>query len=175
MFNNCNKKMFSLAGQTVYKYGLDKTGQINYTFDKHGFREGNDYDQKPDYVFFGASTLAGIGVIEQKRFSRYFDNSWNFGLCGTYIDEESITNYNSFKKLKIDNAKIVFCWKNDNPLELLKLIKKLPKDVYHCVATKLDREKTCLYPKNLDYDVSNTHWGPITHEKFYKLLCYFLK
>ena len=77
MFNNCNEKMFSLAGQTVDKYGLDKTGQINYTFDKHGFREGNDYAQKPDYVFFGASTLAGIGVIEQKRFSRYFDNSWN--------------------------------------------------------------------------------------------------
>ena len=77
MFNNCNEKMFSLSGQTVDKYGLDKTGQINYTFDKYGFREGNDYDQKPDYVFFGASTLAGIGVTEQKRFSRYFDNSWN--------------------------------------------------------------------------------------------------
>ena len=175
MFNNCNKKMFSLAGQTVDTYGLDKTGKISYTFDQYGFREGNNYGQRPNYVFFGASTLAGIGVPEQKRFTRYFDNSWNFGLCGTYIDEESIINYHEFKKLKLHKAKIIFCWKNNDPENLLGLIEKLPKNVYHCVTTKLDRDKTCLYPRNLDFDVSNTHWGPKTHEKFYKLLCYFLK
>ena len=175
MFNNCNKKMFGLAGQTVDTYGLDKTGQIKYSFDTFGFREGNDYNVHPKFVFFGASTLAGIGVHEQKRFSRYFENSWNFGLCGNYIDEESIINYFTFKKLNLSDTKIVFCWKNNDPVALLDMINRLPNNVYHCVTTKLDREKTCLYPKNLDYDVSKTHWGPITHQKFYKLLCYFLK
>lgn len=168
-----------MAGKSVNRYGLDNTQKIVYTFDRYGFREGNNYQLRPKYVFFGASLLAGIGVEKEQRFSTYFDSSWNFGLCGTYTEEQHIQNYFSFLDSYKDsnNCKIIFCWKCSAPQDLQTLFDKLPcnKNIFHCVPIKIKRERTCLYLKNLDYDVSGTHWGPVTHKKFSKLLWQLLK
>ena len=179
MFNNHNKKMFALAGKSVNKYGLDQTKKIIYNFDEYGFRQGNNYNIKPKYIFFGSSILSGIGVKEEDRFSYYIQPSWNFGLCGQYTDYESIQNYFSFlSTYKFKNSlKVIFCWKNSNVKILEKLIDKIPDlgNIFHCVPIKINRQNTCLYLKNIDYDVSGTHWGPITHNKFAKLLWQLLK
>ena len=171
--------MFALSGKSLNKYGKDQTGKIVYRFDQYGFREGNDYKLQPTYVFFGASILAGIGVQKEHRFSNYIQPSWNFGLCGNYIEEESIQNYFSFvaNYRYENNFKVIFCWKNLEIEKLKRLISKVPdkENIFHCVPLKIEQKRTCLYLKNIDYDVSNTHWGPVTHEKFGKLLWQLLK
>lgn len=171
--------MLNLAGKSVNKYGKDQTGKIIYRFDQYGFREGNDYNLDPTYVFFGASALAGIGVQQEHRFTNYIQPSWNFGLCGKYIEEESIQNYFSFvsKYQSENNFKIIFCWKSLEIEKLEELINKVPdkENIFHCVPLKISRERTCRYFHNIDYDVSGTHWGPVTHKKFAKLLWQLLK
>lgn len=168
-----------MAGKSVNSFGLDNTGKIVYTFDQYGFREGNNYQLEPKYVFFGASMLAGIGVKKEQRFSAYFDASWNFGLCGTYSEEQHVQNYFSFLNAYKDsnNYKVIFCWRSSKLQDLQTIFDKLPcyENIFHCVPIKIKKENTCRYLKNLDYDVSGTHWGPITHKKFSKLLCQLLK
>ena len=173
--------MLSFANSCVNKYGLDNTGKILYNFDSYGFREGNNYDIHPSIVFFGCSYLFGIGVRFNERFSSYFNNSWNFGLCGEYIEEESLINYKLFKKnyRGYKTYKIVFCWKSSNTVQLKKLITSVDnnENIYHTIPTslKLKNYKLMRNLKNIDYDVSGTHYGPKTHQKFSKLLCHFLK
>jgi hypothetical protein len=181
MINNCNTKMFSFANCSIDKYGLDQTGKIIYKFDSYGFREGNNYDIRPSVIFFGCSYLAGIGVRFNERFSNYFNNSWNFGLYGEYKEEESLINYELFKKnyKEYNQYKIVFCWKSSNDVRLKKLITSVDnnENIYHTIPTslKLKNYKLIRNLENIDYDVSGTHYGPQTHQKFSKLLCYFLK
>ena len=181
MFNNCNKEMLSLAGSSVNKYGKDQTGKITYNFDSYGFREGNEYNIKPSIIFFGCSYLAGIGVGVNQRFSNYFDNSWNFGLCGKYTEEESLINYDSFKKSceEYTQCKIVFCWRSTNTSTLKKLIMSIDnnKNIYHTIPSNLKLENYRLMRnlENIDHDISGTHYGPRTHLKFSKLLWHFLK
>lgn len=171
--------MFSLANNSVDKYGLDQTGKIIYKFDSYGFREGNDYNIEPSIVFFGCSYLIGIGVTINQRFSSYFNNSWNFGLGGEYIDKESLINYELFKKnyKKYKECKIVFCWKSENIIQLKKSIMSISKNIYHVVPVnlKLKNYKLMRNLENIDYDISGTHYGPQSHQKFSKLLCHFLK
>jgi hypothetical protein len=181
MFNNCNKKMFFLANSSMDKYGLDQTGKIIYKFDSYGFREGNNYNIDPSIVFFGCSYLTGTGVNINQRFSSYFNNSWNFGLFGEYKEEELLVNYELFKKNYKDynTRKIVFCWKSKNSFQLKKLITSVDnnKNIYHTVPSniKLKNYKLLRNLENVDYDISGTHYGPLTHQKFSKLLWYFLK
>ena len=171
--------MLSLAGKSVSNYGLDQTGKIVYKFDQYGFREGNDYNTQPNYIFFGASILAGIGVDQDQRFSMYMEPSWNFGLCGSYTENEIVLNYFSFMesyKLQ-NNFKIIFCWKNSNIKELEKLMNSVPnnENIFHCVPVKINRIRTCRYLENIDNGACGIHWGATTHKKFAKLLCQFLK
>lgn len=179
MFYNHNKKMFAHANKTTNKFGLDQTGKIIYKFDQYGFRQGNDYNIEPKYIFFGSSMLAGIGVKEEERFTNYIVPSWNFGLCGQYLEKESIQNYFSFLDSYPykNNFQVIFCWKNSNIKELEELINKIPdkENIYHCVPLRTNHKRTCRYLVNLDYDVSGTHWGPVTHKKFAKLLWQLLK
>lgn len=180
MFNNCNKKMLSLAGSSVDRYGLDQTGKVVYKFDSYGFREGNQYSNKPSVIFFGCSYLAGIGVTVNERFSNYF-NSWNFGLYGSYTEEELLINYDLLKKNYKDYAqcKIVFCWKSTNIERLKKLIMSIEnnKNIYHTVPIdlKLEDYKLMRIVESIDHDVSGTHYGPESHLKLSKLLWHFLK
>ena len=173
--------MLSMAGSSVDKYGNDQTGKIIYNFDTYGYREGNDYNTRPSVVFFGCSYVAGIGVKANERFTNYFDDSWNFGLFGTYTEEELIINHHSFKKSYDDHArcKIVFCWKSTDVDRLKKLITSIENDknIYHTVPVdlKLKNYKLMRNVENIDYDISGTHYGPRSHLKFSKLLWHFLK
>ena len=38
MFENPNQEMYDHRNQTIDSWGNDSTGQVEYTFDKYGFR-----------------------------------------------------------------------------------------------------------------------------------------
>lgn len=179
MFNNSNKKMLSLANCSINTYGKDQTGKITYKFDPYGFREGNNYNIIPSTVFFGCSFVAGIGINTNERFSNYFNNSWNFGLFGEYTEDEIISNYEMFKKqfTEYKKTKIVFCWRSDDIDYLEMLIHSMDTNIYHTVPVdfKLKNFKIMRNIENIDYDVSKTHYGPKSHQKFSTLLWHFLK
>lgn len=182
MFPNCNKLMYNFANKKTSKWGKDQTGKITYEFDKFGFRSGNDYNQNPKYVFFGASYLGGIGVPAQRRFSSYFENSYNFGLMGKYTEDQTIQNYTRFLETfqTLCLTKIIFCWKEQNKKKLQEYINSLPykEQIFHCVPVKFECDKKIKLLRimqPIDYDVSLTHWGPKTHKKFSNILCHFLK
>ena len=120
--------MLSLAGSSVDRYGLDQTGKVVYKFDSYGFREGNQYSNKPSVIFFGCSYLAGIGVTVNERFSNYF-NSWNFGLYGSYTEEELLINYDLLKKNYKDSG--CFPVTGRDPQEALNQISALSIILWH--------------------------------------------
>jgi hypothetical protein len=168
MFKNPNEPMYNNRNQTVNSFGKDNTGLIKYTFDRFGFRDNNNYEIYPEYVFFGVSLLFGIGVDSKKTFSSKF-NCWNFGLAGRYTEQQIIECYELFKKLQV-KTKIVFVWRDYDaiPSELL-------NDNFHCIPLRSEKRNHVRLLEKLDHDVSKTHWGTKTHNKFYKILCHFLK
>ena len=170
MFENPNREMYNNRNLTVDSWGKDSTGLIKYTFDKFGFRNHNNYAITPKYVFFGCSVLFGIGVNTQDVFTSEFD-CWNFGLAGTYTETEILDCYKEFKQTKIQ-SKVVFVWRDYDliPKDILN-----NESVYHCLPLRSNKPNHVRLLSNLDFDVSGTHWGVKTHDKFYKILCYFLK
>ena len=170
MFDNPNKYMYDVRGTHRKSWGKDSTGSVTYTFDQFGFRNHNNYDKSPSYVFFGCSVLFGIGVEKDEVFTSKF-NCWNFGLAGKYTEEQIIECYHNFKKTKI-KAKVVFVWRNQESIP-----KNILDDVsvYHCLPFRSSSKNHLRLLKNLDFDASGTHWGVKTHDKFYKILCNFLK
>ena len=48
-------------------------------------------------------------------------------------------------------------------------------NIVHCIPERINMPNYVRLMEPIDYDVSNTHWGPKTHNKFYKLLCNILK
>jgi len=170
MFDNPNKKMFLYRNSKTNVWGKDSTALIEYEFDEYGFRKQNNYQKEPEYVFFGCSLLFGIGIETNKIFTKGL-NCWNFGLAGSYNEQEILECYRLFTKLNV-KSNIIFVWRNFN---------KAPKhildnqDIYHCLPIKSKPKNHIRLMENLDFDVSGTHWGIKTHAKFHKLLCSFLK
>ena len=175
---NYNNGMMQLAGQTVNKFGLDQTGQINYTFNKQGFRNNQDYNFVPEYAFFGCSLVFGIGVDINNVSASLFKNSQNYGLAGQYTNEDIYNTCMNFVNSKLYNdstAKIVV-WANRNE-NLDSYYKKLQP--YNFMNFFCDN--TLLYNncwpmiKTIDHDVSLTHMGIKSNVIFYKILCQLLK
>ena len=165
MFYNNNIAMKKLAGTIVNKFGKDKTGKIKYEFDEYGFRKLNNYNKSPQYTFFGCSILFGIGIPNNEIITQQL-NCWNFGLAGKYTENESIKNYKQFQKLNI-KSKIIFVWRDNTYKNYLE---ELDANILHCVPER-NNKKNCIRLMNfIDYDISKTHWGPKTHQKFYKIL-----
>ncbi len=164
MFYNSNIVMKNLSGHSVDKFAKDTTGKITYTFDSYGFRKLNNYSIKPNYAFFGSSTVFGVGVQDNEVFTKQFDKCWNFGCAGKYTETEIVDNVKKFMALKLD-TKIVMLWRDNSYIEY---VKDLDKNILHCIPHRKDNFMRLL--DNIDYDVSNTHWGPKTHYKFSKLL-----
>jgi len=171
MFNNPNKYMYDARGTQQRSWGKDLTGSVMYTFDEFGFRNFNDYQRTPDYVFFGCSLLFGIGVEKSKVFTNKF-NCWNFGLAGKYNEAQVLDCYKRFKSLDID-CKVVFVWRSRDSLPNSDLFGD--DKIYHCLPYRSQSKKHIRLLQNIDHDVSGTHWGEKTHAKFGKILCYFLK
>ena len=78
--------------------------------------------------------------------------------------DEIVDNVKKFMALKLD-TKIVMLWRDNSYIEY---VKDLDKNILHCIPHRKDNFMRLL--DNIDYDVSNTHWGPKTHYKFSKLL-----
>jgi len=166
MFYNSNIAMKKLACKLVNKFAKDKTGKIQYEFDQYGFRKLNNYNKNPQYTFFGCSTLFGVGVQDNQIFTQQFENFWTFGLAGKYTEDEIIENYKQFQKLGI-KSKVIFLWRDNTYKNYLK---DLDTDILHCVPERNNKQNCIRLMNTIDYDVSKTHWGPKTHQKFYKLL-----
>jgi len=171
MFKNPNSYMYEARNSTTDSWGKDSTGLIKYTFDQYGFRNQNNYNESPQYVFFGCSLLFGIGVDIENVFTKKFQ-CWNFGLAGRYTEDQILDCYSEFKKLKID-CKVIFVWRNRDLLPDLNLGQD--HKIYHCLPYRSKPKNHIRLMDNLDYDVSGTHWGIKTHQKFYKLLSHFLQ
>lgn len=171
MFKNPNQYMYDHRDRTVRSWGKDSTGLIKYTFDQYGFRNHNNYDKTPEYVFFGCSMLFGIGVERQNVFSNQF-NCWNFGLAGKYNESQILDCYRQFKLLDI-NCKIVFVWRFRDSVPNLGLLND--DKIYHCLPYRSESKNHVRLLENIDYDVSGTHWGIKTHARFQKILWHFLK
>jgi hypothetical protein len=167
--------MYQHRGQMVNQFGLDKTSLVEYRFNQQGFRSDRNFDFVPDWAFFGSSFVAGIGVSIEQTFASKFDNSQNYGVCGTYYNQDIYKIIQSFlnSKLFSTKTKMAVFW-TDRDCELLddyyRALSHLDMRFFFCGAS-LPHPQCYRVISNLDSDVSGTHMGPKTHEFLYRALC----
>lgn len=166
--------MYNLRGQTVDKFGRDHTGCVQYQFNHQGFRSNIEFDSVPQCALFGCSLVFGIGVDVGSTTASLLPNTYNFGLCGNY-------NNNDIHKIIVDfltsnlysqQTKMSVVWTHRDQDSLERIIKDLHSiNLYHFFCGDLLPGKNCFkFVKNLDQDVSLTHMGPQTHATFAKML-----
>lgn len=174
MIQNHVPGMHWLRGQTVTTFGKDHTGLIEYNFNSQGFRGTKDFDFVPDYAFFGCSVVFGIGVAENKIFPYQFDQAHNYGLAGTYNNQDTMTIVEKFllSEYYDPKTKLVMVWHSRDSSNLQQFYNNLISyNIVHFFCGDKLVEKHCYsFPKNLDFDVSTTHIGPATHDFCYKTL-----
>ena len=163
------------AGKTLSKFGKDQTDKITYTFNQQGFRSLIDFNYIPTYAFFGCSLVFGIGVQMEQTFPYMFENSQNYGIAGVYNNHDTFKLINNFinSELYSEKTKIAVVWHVRDPHNLDSYYQHLQKyKILHFFCGKRLKHERCysVFP-NLDYDISNTHYGPKSHLAFYKLLC----
>jgi hypothetical protein len=166
--------MSSLAGQTVNRFGLDQTEQIDYKFNSQGFRSNTDFDFVPDYAVFGCSLVFGIGVPVENIFASCLPNSHNYGLAGVYNNQEIFSTINNFinSDLYSTQTQIAVVWTDRNTEQLPGYYKKLiPYNVTHffCSSPLPLADCYAMIPQ-LDTDKSSTHMGVNTHQFFGRIL-----
>lgn len=160
-----------LAGTVTDKLGKDQSRLIRYSINKQGFRSVFDYDSIPDIAFFGCSVVLGVGVPENKRFSAYFKNSYNYGLATKYSNQDIYKIVKAF--IGSDNYSpetiimIVWCDKDDRCTNYLKDLQS--SNIIHFKVGK-DIDGCCKLLPECDADVSDTHPGPASHFRWAKTL-----
>lgn len=166
--------MIELAGKTVDKFGKDSTGSIQYSFNNQGFRSLFDYCDTPDYAFFGCSLVFGIGVNEQQTFAGMFANSHNYGLAGSYTNQDVFKVIQNFDQIYSNPAikKVVFWTDRDQHLLLDYSPELVKKGFIQFFCGELLPYQNCfqMIPQ-VDMDVSQTHMGSKSHAMMYKILC----
>jgi hypothetical protein len=173
--NNPVPKMCVYRGKTISQFGRDTTGTIQYQFNQQGFRSDRNFDFVPDWAFFGCSFVAGIGVPIEQTFAAKFNNSQNYGVCGTYsnyVIREIIQNFID-SDLFSPQTKMAVFWTDRNSELLDKYYHELSHlniKFFFC-GDPLPYRHCYKVIKNLDLDVSGTHMGPNTHKFLYRLLC----
>lgn len=167
--------MWNQHGKTVDTFGKDNTKTVIYNFNDLGFRSSKNFDFVPDYAFFGCSLVLGIGIDEDKTFASKFENSQNYGICGSYDNSQIFQIIDNFlhSDLYAPYVKMAVVWTERDP-ELLEdyYQRLLPYNFVHVFCGKPLPYPKC-YPmiKNLDWDASQTHMGVKTHQFLYKFLC----
>jgi hypothetical protein len=168
-------EMLLYQGQTINKFGLDRTGTVDYQFNKQGFRSHVDFNFVPDYAFFGCSLVFGIGVPYNSIFPNMFDRVHNYGIAGNYNNDDIfsiIKNY--LNSLAYNDLTKKFVYWTDRNTESLDRYSKQLSDQGFIQAFCGDKTpyKNCFagFPA-VDADVSKTHMGAKTHLGTYKLLC----
>lgn len=166
--------MYNLHGQTVYKFGRDCTGHIEYQFNQQGFRSNINFDTAPQCALFGCSSVFGIGVQNKDIAASLLPDTYNFGLAGNYDNadiHQTIVNYLD-SKLYSPQTKLCVVWTDRDQDTLHDLVNDLAAvDLHHFFCGEVVPNKNCFkFVKTLDQDASLTHMGPKTHKFFAKTL-----
>jgi len=167
-------RMIQHKGQTINQFGKDQTGTINYEFNQQGFRSPVDFDFIPDHAFFGNSLVFGIGVAYEYTFPGMFNLSHNYGLAGSYNNDDTfiiIENYLSSDAYSSKTKKAVV-WTNRNDENIDSYSKQLSEQGFvQLFCGDLMPYKNCFRAvANVDSDVSGTHMGIKTHLATYRIL-----
>lgn len=161
------------ASNTVSKFGKDQTGKVNYSFNCHGFR-GPDFDFIPKYAFFGCSLVFGVGVDQSQTFPYLFENSQNYGLAGNYTDHDTMIVIEKFllSDLYSPGTKMVIVWRSQDQDILKNFYQRLNGHnfLHFFCGQPLNNNDCYATPPNIDYDVSETHYGPASHRRLCKTL-----
>ena len=170
--------MLKHSGHVLDCFGLDQTGSIQYHFNQQGFRSSVEFDFKPDYAFFGASLVFGIGVPESQTFAAMFSKSHNYGLAGQYQNSDIFDTIIKFTKSPVysPSTKLVVVWHKRDAQDLDTYYQQLldVKLLHFFCVVPFDYPKCySMFPEQ-DQDVSGTHMGPKTHYAMYKILCHLL-
>lgn len=179
MFNAPDKSMWHYREQTLDKYSYDRSGQIEYSFNSNGFRD-SEFTFDPEYVFFGCSSVFGVGIQAHERFSSYFANSYNLGLetddstkfdlTAPYSNTDILETIYSYYEMMREppGCKMAVVWtdRDHEPIDLLigRCNKEIPYKIYHFKVGKHNSEFAINLAAQVDQDVSKTHAGPKTHK-----------
>jgi len=167
LIDNCYEPAWAHRGQSVFKWGKDQTGSIQYRFNSQGYRSDKTYDSPATWAFFGNSIVFGIGVCESKILTSYFEGSQNYGLAGNYLNQHSVSNLRNFLKSPFcnPNTRIVFFWIDRDTENIDHLIDSVDEMTDRClhISSGIRRMKTINLMPPCDQDVSGTHPGPATH------------
>lgn len=169
-------EMRDCSGHTVDKFGKDQTGKIKYQFNQQGWRSTQDYTFVPRHVFFGNSSVFGIGVDHSQIFASMFEQSYNCGLAANYNNQDIVNSVLNFASSAWydPQANLAVVWSERNPEQMLDCYRRvghLHLKHFFCGPVPVN-EKNCwpMIPV-VDQDVTGTHMGPRTHRLFYKILC----
>ena len=64
----CPDHQFELRNNSVDVFGYDRTGRVQYSFNRHGFR-GHDLSDRPSIIVIGNSISFGIGLPQEQTFA----------------------------------------------------------------------------------------------------------
>ena len=174
MIDNQVAGMFCNRNQVTHVFGKDSTGQVEYKFNRQGFRANFDFDFVPEYAFFGCSLVFGVGVPVNQTFAAKFSNYHNYGLAGSYTNKDIMHTLDNFVSSDFYNhqTKIAVIWHKNNPENLENFYNSLPTEriIHFFCSNKLPFKNCYSAIKNIDLDVSGTHMGPKTHNIYFKTM-----
>lgn len=177
MFNHV-EGMIQNKSKSVSKFGKDSTGMIEYCFNDQGFRSSKNFEEVPQYAFFGCSVTFGIGVPEQLTFPYRFENSHNYGIAGGYNNHDVMKIIKQFlsSNLYHDNVKMAVVWHSRDSECLSDFYNQLKEYniIHFFCGERLNYDNCYKMIPQIDWDVSGTHPGIQTHEKIYKVISHLL-
>lgn len=169
--------MCSLRSQTVDQFGQDRTGKIQYQFNRQGFRSNFDFNKIPLCALFGCSSVFGIGVDNNNTTAAYLKNAYNFGLAGQYTNHDIFRTIKSYlsSKLYSPTTNVIVVWSDRDQECLNQYVDDLGTFNHRLMynffcGNTVPGEKNFKFICNIDFDVSNTHMGPSTHKLFAKIV-----
>lgn len=153
--------MIQQQGQTVDRFGLDQTGTIAYQFNQQGFRSPVDFDFVPGHVFFGCSSVFGIGVAHDHIFPSMFPQSHNYGLAESYNNDDAFLIIDSYLHSSAfsKSAKKFVYWTDRNTESLDSYSRQLSKlgFIQAFCGERMPYKNCFAGVPDVDADVSNTH------------------
>jgi hypothetical protein len=166
--------MIQHSRSTIYSFGKDSTGKIEYRFNQQGFR-GKNFDFVPEYAFFGCSMVFGIGVPENQTFVYSFPSSQNYGLAGRYDNHDVMLVLQRFISSDLytskSNLAVVWHIRDSKCLEsFYNQLCSYHNLVHFFCGDPLPYQRCFPVPREMDQDVSSTHPGPKSHYFFHRVL-----
>lgn len=172
------------SNQQLDRYGKDQTGKVSYQFNSAGFRSNLEFDYLPDMVFFGGSTVFGVGVSVEQTFPHIIADEKNFKIWNCSYACVNYNNQMIFDTIvlvhqHVKDIPVVVHWVGDryDPLcttSVYQFVEAAKKLYSHSIHFLIDgqEEKDKIIPGYFDLinpiwaDISatDTHPGPKTHK-----------